>query len=82
MPQPAGKKSSASAGPGNARLKVADGQPGADALVRELQAFKVTITKHRRATFEGAGEHDDLVVATALAVWWAAMTRVLERTSV
>lgn len=36
------------------RLKVADGLPSADALVRELQAFEVTITKHRSATFEGA----------------------------
>ena len=65
----------------NGRLKVADGLPGAEALVRELRAFKVKITKHRRTTFEGAGEHDDLVVATALAVWWVAMARVMEQVS-
>ncbi len=52
--------------------------PGIDPLVHALQAFKVTITKHRSATFEGAGEHDDLVVAAALAVWWTAMKRVLQ----
>ena len=50
----------------NGRLKVADGLPGAQALVRELRAFKVTITKHRRARFEGAREHDDLVICVAL----------------
>ncbi len=63
----------------NGRLKVADGLPGAGALIRELRAFKVKITKHRRLTFEGAGEHDDLVTAVALAVWWAAMQKVLGR---
>ncbi len=65
----------------NGRLKVADGLPGAEVLVRELQAFKRKVTPHRRTTFEGAGEHDELVVATALAVLWAAMERVLERAS-
>ena len=54
---------------------------GVGALIRELQAFERKITPHRRLRFEGSGEHDDLVVATALAVWWAAMQKVLGRES-
>ena len=65
----------------NGRFKVADGLPGTEALIRELQAFKVAITKHRSARFEGSGEHDDLVTVVALAVWWAAMERVMKRAS-
>ena len=49
--------------------------------MRELRAFKRKLTPHRRLTFEGAGEHDDLVIAVALAVWWAAMQKVLDRVS-
>jgi hypothetical protein len=49
--------------------------------MRELQGFKRKATPHRRLTFEGVGEHDDLVVAAVLAVWWAAMQQVLEGVS-
>ena len=40
-------------------------------FVRELQYFKVTIGKRGHAGFAGKGAHDDLAIATALAVWWA-----------
>ena len=54
----------------NGRLRLAKGMAYSEALVRELQAFRVTITSPRHATYGGAGEHDDLVVAVALAAWW------------
>lgn len=52
-------------------LKVAEGLEYGDALIRELQDFKVTITSAKNATYGGASEHDDLVIAAALAVWRA-----------
>ncbi len=52
------------------RLKVAKGLPEADALLRELLAFQRRITESGNATFEGVGEHEDLVLAVALACWW------------
>lgn len=57
----------------NRRLQVAQALPDAAVLVRELQNFRVRITVHAHETF-GAwreGEHDDLVLAVALACWWA-----------
>ncbi len=36
-------------------------------MLKELQAFKETITAPAHASFGGAGEHDDLVLAAALA---------------
>jgi hypothetical protein len=54
------------------RLRVA-ALPERAALVRELSAFRVTITAAARETF-GAGrerDHDDLVLAVALALWRA-----------
>ena len=53
------------------RLKVARGLPCGDALMCELRDFRVRITSHRHAAFGGAAEHDDLVLAVALAVWRA-----------
>ena len=53
------------------RLKVAKGLPLAEVLLRELSAFKRQISAAGNATFEGAGEHDDLVIAAALVCWWA-----------
>jgi hypothetical protein len=40
-------------------------------LVKELKAFKVTVTTAGHETFEAWRErdHDDLVLAVALAVW-------------
>lgn len=52
------------------RLQIAKGIAEAAALLRELQAFSVSISERGHARFEGKGEHDDLVIAVALAVWW------------
>ncbi len=53
------------------RLKIARRIPLADGFVRELAAFKVKVSQRGHDAYEGRGEHDDLVIATALAVWWA-----------
>ena len=54
------------------RLKVPRDLPGADVLVRELQNFQLTITEAANDVYEGrSGEHDDTVLATALALWFA-----------
>ena len=55
------------------RLRVARALPEAQALVRELEAFRVKVTAAAHETF-GAwreGQHDDLVLAAALAGWLA-----------
>lgn len=56
------------------RLKIAKALPEADVLVRELEAFQVRITAAAHETFGARreGAHDDLVLAAALACWWAA----------
>ncbi len=55
------------------RLKVAKGLRHAKALTGELQAFRRKVTGAGRAAYGAtAGAHDDLVIAVALAVWWAA----------
>ncbi len=53
------------------RLKVAKDLPEAEALQVELQAFQRRITECGHDAFQGIGEHDDLVIAVALACWWA-----------
>jgi hypothetical protein len=55
------------------RLRVARSLPDVDALLRELNDFRVTVTAAADETFAagGAGRHDDLVTASALACWWA-----------
>ena len=61
------------------RLKVARSLPEVRTLVDELLNFKVEITPSAHETF-GAwrhGQHDDLVLAVALACWWAEGTRAL-----
>jgi hypothetical protein len=50
------------------RLKVGD-LPNADLLKKELQEYRLKLTKHGNETFEGAGRNDDLVYALALACW-------------
>lgn len=57
------------------RLRIAEGLPLAELLVKELRGFRVRITATGHAKFgNDVGEwreadHDDLVLATALAVW-------------
>lgn len=56
------------------RLKVAEGLPEASLLVQELLNFKVKInvkTAHDSYEAWREGVHDDLVLATALACWYA-----------
>ena len=52
------------------RLKVAKGLRDAETFQREFLAFQRRITASGNNAFEGAGEHDDLVIAAALACWW------------
>lgn len=44
----------------------------AETLTREMLQFKVKITTHAHETYEAwrDGEHDDLVLSVALAIWW------------
>ncbi|HEY7310271.1 MAG TPA: hypothetical protein VH643_12985 [Gemmataceae bacterium] len=55
------------------RLQIARRLPDAALLVRELQNFQVKITAAAHETFGvwRDGQHDDLVLALALACWWA-----------
>ena len=56
------------------RLKIASGLPDAATLTRELLNFKVTIdpkTAHDSYSSWRESDHDDLVLAVALAVWSA-----------
>jgi len=55
------------------RLKIARSLSDAELLARELENYRVKITAAVNEVF-GAwreGQHDDLVLATALAAWWA-----------
>jgi hypothetical protein len=54
------------------RLQIARSLPDAALLVRELQNFQVKITAAANETFGTwrDGQHDDLVLAVALACWW------------
>jgi len=54
------------------RLKFADDLPLVPILEKELEAFRTKVTSDRNETF-GAwreSDHDDLVLALALAVWF------------
>jgi hypothetical protein len=52
------------------RLKGKASLPEADALERELLHFRMTLTEASHDVYEGRrGTHDDLVLATALALW-------------
>lgn len=55
------------------RLKVARSLADAEVLVREMQNFRVKITASANETYEAwrEGQHDDLVLAVALACWYA-----------
>ena len=54
------------------RLQVA-ALPERALLIEELQLFRVKITSTTKETFQAwrARDHDDLVLAVALACWWA-----------
>ena len=57
----------------NKRLQIAD-NPLREILVQELLNFKVKIdpeTTHDSYSAWRENDHDDLVLATALAIWWA-----------
>jgi hypothetical protein len=56
------------------QLKVAGALPLGNTLIKELEAFKVKIdplTAHDSYSAGREGIHDDLVMAVALALWWA-----------
>jgi hypothetical protein len=55
------------------RLQVAPRLAEAQTLVRELLNFQVKVTRAAYETFgsSGEGQHDDLVLALALALWSA-----------
>lgn len=54
------------------RLKVSPALPLAETLATELSNFRVKISKANNEQFGSwrDGEHDDLVLAVALSVWW------------
>jgi hypothetical protein len=58
------------------RLHVARTLPEAAVLVKELENFRVKVTAARNETFESwrEGQHDDLVLAVALATWLGEQT--------
>ncbi len=51
------------------QLRIARNLPYAEALKAELQDFEAQFTNKGNVTFNGATEHDDLLIAVALAVW-------------
>ncbi len=54
------------------KLLVGEGLPEAETLTTELRNFEVRLTPSANATFSHReGAHDDLVLATALALWGA-----------
>ena len=56
----------------NGRFKIAKGLLLADAFMDELRAFQVRLTAKGHDTYAArSGEHDDLVIAAALAAWCA-----------
>jgi hypothetical protein len=58
---------------GNRRLRVSDALPEARTLKEELANFSTKITESLELTYEALrqGDHDDLVLAVALAAWAA-----------
>ncbi len=55
----------------NRRLEIAGGLPDADVLVRELKDFRGTVSEAGHDRYEARDrEHDDLVLALSMAVWF------------
>ncbi len=52
------------------RLKVAHGLRLAEAFRDELRAFERRVSSRGHDTYNGVGEHDDLIIAVALTCWW------------
>ena len=53
-------------------LKIVDKIPDAKVLTSELQNFRTNYTSAGNVIFNAReGQHDDLVLATAIALWWA-----------
>lgn len=53
------------------RLKFAERMPEVGLLIKELQNYRVKVTAAANETFNAReGQHDDLVLALALACWW------------
>lgn len=57
----------------NKQLKFAANMPHVDQIINELANFKVKVTESKNDTYEAwrEGDHDDLVLALALAAWYA-----------
>jgi hypothetical protein len=66
------------------RLQIARSLPDAATLVRELQQFQLKITAAANEVFGvwRDGQHDDLVLALALACWWSERVPSLEAPTV
>jgi hypothetical protein len=63
----------------NRRLRIAAGLPLADVLRKELLNFRIKIdpkTAHDSYSHWREGDHDDLVLATAVACWYREATNV------
>ncbi len=62
------------------QLKFAEGMMHADTLIHELLNFKIKITAKATDTYEAwrEGDHDDLVLSLAMAVWYAERFGVTE----
>jgi hypothetical protein len=61
-------------------LVFADDLPEREAVKEELTNFARHITAAGRSTFEARGsKHDDIVIATGLALWWCITKRELNR---
>ena len=61
-------------------LTAAEGLPDREAFEDELQAFRRKTGVGGRVSYDAqAGHHDDLLIAVALAVWWASRPRSQQR---
>ena len=62
------------------RMKLAAGLPLAAEFMKELEAFRVKITKAGTDTYEAWREtdHDDIVLSVAMGVWYATFTRAAD----